>query len=150
MDNDFVKDEEILYRSLPYNKKDYYTIKEGELKISSQAFGDRTMQPSVDRADLCDRNPQKTQHDPRDGVLSLICKDIRMIDDVVKRDEKGNEQLKYKIDVIPRPLENNIAHAQIEPSPEYQNKSNFRKVQERLAKLASDRINKQGWEIKPK
>ncbi len=142
MNSDFVKDEEVLYRSIPYDKRDYYTTKEGELKISSQAFGDRSMKPSVDRADLCDNNPKYTQIDPKDGIVSLICQNVRLID-LTQKDEKGKQELyKYKIDVIPRPEYENIAHAQVEPSPEYKNKQSFRKIQERLAYLAC-------WEIRP-
>jgi hypothetical protein len=42
-----------------------------------------------------------------------------------------------------------LAHAQIEPSPEYKNDKPFRKVIERLAFLANQRISKEGWEIEP-
>ncbi|QMS90513.1 hypothetical protein HUN01_24125 [Nostoc edaphicum CCNP1411] len=38
---------------------------------------------------------------------------------------------------------------QIEPSPSYTNKGTFRKVAEKLARLATERIKKEDWEIKP-
>ena len=72
-----------------------------------------------------------------------------MIDNIVQRDDKGNEILVYKIDVCPRPTDSNPCHAQIEPSPEYKNKAPFRKVIERLALLANERLDQQGWEIEP-
>jgi hypothetical protein len=144
VNKDDVKDEELLFRCVFYGKN-YYTIQDGKLRISSQAFADRNMQPSVDRAILCNNNPEHTQVNSEDGVVGLISQDIRMIDNIIQRDNKGNEQFKYKIDVIPRPIENNFAHAQVEPSPEYKNKSTFRKVQERLARLASEK----GWAILP-
>jgi hypothetical protein len=43
----------------------------------------------------------------------------------------------------------NPAHAEIRPTPAYQTKSVFRKLQERLAFLAMQRIQTQGWEIPP-
>ena len=65
--------------------------------------------------------------------------------DVAQNDSKGKEKFKYKIDVVPRPLPDNEAHAQIEPSPEYETKSVFRRLRERLAIIASE----QEWEIPP-
>lgn len=145
MTQDFVGDDEVLYRCVFYGRINLYQIQDNRAKITSQAFADKAMRPSVDRAELCDKNPCKSQKDEKDGVVSLITKDVRLIDSVTQNDPKGKPEFTYKIDVLPRPVEDNEAHAQIEPSPEYKNKTPFRKLLERLAYLADRR----GWEIEP-
>ncbi|MBD2518183.1 hypothetical protein H6G93_25035 [Nostoc sp. FACHB-973] len=147
--DDVITDDEVLYRCVFRGVDKYYSIGEFGAKVSSQAFADRGMAPSVDRAKLCNCNPKWTQKNPDDAVVSLITGDIRMIDNIVQRDDKGKEILAYKIDVCPRATDSNPSHAQIEPSPEYKNKAPFRKVIERLAFLANERLDKQGWEIEP-
>jgi hypothetical protein len=145
---DFVADDELLYRCVFYETEDgasLYKVENRKVIVSSQAFRDSSLAPSVDRALLCNRNPEHTQKNPKDGVVSLICCDVRLIDSVVQKDSKGREEFTYKIDVFSRPLSNNCAHAQIEPSPEYRSKSVFRKLLERLAFLA----NQREWEILP-
>ena len=105
----------------------------------------RAMCPSVDRASLCGNNPCYSQKDEKDAVVSLITKDVRLIDSVIQNNPKGEPEFTYKIDVLARATEENPAHAQIEPSPEYRNKTPFRKLLERLAYLA----NQREWEIEP-
>ena len=144
MTQDFVGDEEVLYRCVFYDKN-WYQIQGNTATISSQAFTDRGMCPSVDRADLCDNNASYSQKDEKDAVVSLITKDVRLIDSVIQNNPKGELEFTYKIDVLPRPCEDNQAHAQIEPSPEHRNNKPFRKLLERLAYLAKQR----GWEIEP-
>ncbi|MBR8828430.1 MAG: hypothetical protein DSM107014_11120 [Gomphosphaeria aponina SAG 52.96 = DSM 107014] len=143
MDN--VADEEVLYRCVFYGKNNYKIDENNEIRVSSQAFTDRNQRPSVDRASLCNNNPKYSQKDSKDGVVSLITRDVRLIDTVIQNDKKGKEEFTYKIDVKSRPLDENHAHAQIEPNPEYRNKTPFRKLLERLAYLA----NQRGWEIPP-
>lgn len=144
MTQDFVWDEEVLYRCVFYGRN-LYQIQGNTATISSQAFADQAMYPSVDRAGLCDNNPCYSQKNEKDAVVSLITKDVRLINSVIQNNSKGEPEFTYKIDVLPRPLENNQAHAQIEPSPEYRNQTPFRKLRERLAYLA----NQRGWEIEP-
>lgn len=144
MTQDFVADEEVLYRCVFYGKN-LYQIQGNTATISTQAFADRMMRPSVDRAELCESNPCYSQKDEKDAVVSLITNDVRVIDNIIQNNLKGQPEFTYKIDVLPRPLEDNQAHAQIEPSPDYRNKTPFRKLLERLAYLA----NQRGWEIEP-
>ncbi|WP_375476524.1 hypothetical protein [uncultured Nostoc sp.] len=146
--SDVVTDDELLYRCIFCGLDKYYRIGEFGLELSSQAFTDRNQAPSVDRAKLCSYDPQSTQKNPDDGVVSLITGEVRMIN-VSQNDQKGNPVFDYKIDVCPRPTDDNPSHAQIEPSPNYTNKTTFRKVAEKLARLATERIKKQDWEIKP-
>jgi len=144
----FVADDELLYRCVFYTTSDgskNYKLEGSQVVVSSQAFRDIFSSPSVDRAIFCSYNPTYTQKNVEDGVISLICQSVRLIDDVVQRDSKENEEFKYKIDVFPRPLLDNEAHAQIEPTPAYRNKNIFRKLRERLAFLA----NQRSWEILP-
>ncbi len=144
INNNIIGDNEIIHRCVFYGRNCYKII-ENAAKITSQAFTDRSQKPSVDRAILCDFNPQYTQKTPRDGVVSLVVQEVRLIDFIIQNDPKGNLEFLYKIDVIYCPLDNNIAHAQIEPNPEYRNDKPFRKLLERLVYLASQR----GWEIEP-
>ncbi|MUG97109.1 hypothetical protein F7734_34175 [Scytonema sp. UIC 10036] len=147
--DDVVTDDELLYRCV-FHGGNYYQMEEHGVRLSSQAFADRGQAPSVDRAKLCNHNPQWTQKNTNDAVVSLVAGDIRMIDDIVQKDAKGKEIIyAYKIDVHPRPLGDNPAHAQIEPSPAYQNRNVFRKVSEKLARLATERVAHHGWEIEP-
>lgn len=45
MTQDFIEDDEILYRCVFYGKN-YYQIDKNAVKISGQAFADRTQAPS--------------------------------------------------------------------------------------------------------
>jgi hypothetical protein len=105
------------------------------------------MAPSVDRANLCDCDPAWTQKDAKNAVVSLITIDVRQTETVFQPDPKGQPLpfSTYRIDVCSKPVDKNPAHAQIEPSPEYKNRTPFRKLLERLAFLA----NQRGWEILP-
>ena len=144
MTQDFVANEEVLYKCVFYDRN-LYEIQGNMATISSQAFTDRAMCPSVDRASLCGNNPCYSQKDEKDAVVSLITKDVRLIDSVIQNNPKGEPEFTYKIDVLARATEENPAHVQIEPSPEYRNKTPFRKLLERLAYLA----NQREWEIEP-
>jgi hypothetical protein len=123
-----VEDAEILYRSVRLSDGGYKD-ENGTIKISSSAFNDRKMQPSVDRATLKNNEPKNSQKSPTDCVVSLITKDIRE----EKIERNGTE---YVLDVRPYPNEENQAHAIIVSSPEYQNEKAFRKVKEKLSRLA--------------
>jgi hypothetical protein len=151
---DIVTDDEIIYRCVFYDRG-LYRIVDQRLQLSSQAFADRNQMPSVDRATLRGNDPTPTQKNPEDGVVSLLTQAIRQIDSVRQMDAKGKLIAQYKIDVIADPISgqvdqpDNLAHAEIRPTPEYQSKSVFRKLQERLALLATQRIEQQDWEIPP-
>lgn len=139
-----ITDDEKLYRCIFYQGGGY-SIENN--KVSSQAFNDRYLAPSVDRASLC-HFPSYTQKCNKDGVVSLLSKKVRSIDSVQKRGSSGALELIYKVDIIHRPLEDNSAHAQIEPDPEYHNKTVFRKLKEALAVLVNEDSDS-SWEIFP-
>jgi hypothetical protein len=102
----------------------------------------------VDRAKLCNYDPKWTQKSTSDGVVSLIAGEVRLID-INKTDTQGNILSAYRIDVCPRPVDDNPSHAQIEASPDYESGSRFKKVLEKLAFLANQKIKKDVWEIEP-
>jgi hypothetical protein len=68
--NDPVENYEILYRSVRDNE--LIRKESGEIeRISSQAFNDCNLEPSVDRAIFKEHNPALSQKSPSDYVLSL-------------------------------------------------------------------------------
>jgi hypothetical protein len=69
-------------------------------------------------------------------VCSLITKDVRAIDTVVKYSKKGTEEVRHNIDVEPVPLPDNGAHAEIYAVPEISGGRIFQRLLERLAYLA--------------
>jgi hypothetical protein len=144
-----VDDAESLYRRAP---KDSIAYEEGAERISSTAFNDRYNKPSVDRAKL--RNsPEETKDQPTDGIIELSAAEVRGISEVEITDPKTNPPAYYVVDVLPRPVEQdveksikaNLAHAQIEATPHAQANSRFRKIKEALAVIANER----GWLIRP-
>lgn len=147
-----VDNEELLYRrifSIVHSDVQHYKISsEGKINFSTMAFSDKSLSPSVDRACLHGSDAAKTQSTDSDGVIGLIAKNVRAIDDVSS--DKDGVEVVYKIDVIHRPKLENKAHTQIEPSPQYASEKIFnKKVRQRLARLADQRLVSYGWEIEP-
>jgi hypothetical protein len=148
MSDNFVHDDEILYRRIPAGRKLYKYKTDGTIEISSQAFTDREFRVSVDRAVLCGNNPKHTLGNEPGGVVSLVTKDVRNVDDLVRNDSRGNVVQQLKIDVEPAPLLNNPAHAEIYAIPTFtpvDSKGAFHRLYRRLARLAEARQ----WEIPP-
>jgi hypothetical protein len=146
--SDYVKDEETLFRCVFFGRAYYTVCPEGVLRLSSQAFADRNREPSVDRAGLCDHNPSWTQKDEKNGVAKLLTLEVRQIPVSGQNPSPlhgGATQIQYHIDVVPDPLQDNIAHAVVRAIPPYQTKSVFRRVCERLVLIAS----RHGWVIPP-
>lgn len=147
-----VGDGEVLWRNV---RPEEVTYPDGQLKISATAFNDFKKQPSVDRKDL--RNdPSETKKGPVDGVAQLVTSDVRAI--VIQVDPNAKDVAKktqnHKIDVIAREIladpanavDENLAHAQIEASPDYINDTRFKKLKDALCRLAQT----QPWAIEPK
>lgn len=135
---DLVLNDEVLYRRVP-DQKGNYVLESDSYRVSSAAFGDRSMQPSVDRATLCENNPEKCRRHPTDFVASLVTHEVRSISTIPKT-----------IDVMPDPIEdhpelpNNPAYALVIANPEFlpNEKTAFRKLRQALARLCK-------WEIPP-
>jgi len=124
-----VHDEEGLYRNVrndPHN----FAGEGADWRVSQAAFGDRSRQPSVDRAWLRDYEPRNSQHDPADCVVCLVAQDVRTVRDVAPRE----------VDVVPDPvldhhiLPDNPAHALVVTDPALDNNSQFRRLKRALAK----------------
>ena len=150
---DAVSDEELLYRSVsPQRNQCPIDASTGKRRLSSQAFSDATFQISVDRAAFCGNDPTYTQFSPRDGVVGLIAGEVRAIDGISRNDDRGRLIRAQVVDVVPDPVEAadgveaNQAHALIFATPDFDNRSVFRKLLERLNYLAEAR----GWIIEPK
>lgn len=129
-----VPDEEILYRRV-FPSRGHCSVVGGELKISSQAFTDRECEPSVDLASLCEGGAAWTQQgDKAAGVLRLVVRDVRAV-------RITHDKVEPSLDVDPRPLADNVAHAVVVPEPSPKNpKALFRKTIERLAILAAPEL----------
>jgi hypothetical protein len=141
--SNYVQDDEVLYRCVYYDLRAYKLTPSGDLKVTSDAFLDRNKQPSVDRARLCHSDPHYTQgKDKRNGVVYLIAREIRAIDDLIRH---GSSPETYTIDVAPVPLHDNPAHAEIRTSPQIASQNVFRRLRRSLAILA----NNHGWLVRP-
>jgi hypothetical protein len=139
-----VEDQEVLFRRV---KHEWVAYDQGQLRLSSQAFADKGLKPSVNRAAL-KPNPAHTQYEGSDGVAQLVTLEVRQVDTVMQNAQApGQPQLPYRLDVLPRPIlagneegePENLAHAQIESAPDLQTKSRFDKVKDALARLAERR-----------
>ena len=145
-----VDNDEDLFRQVP-NVGSHFAHVEGRLRLSTSAFNDSAFKPSVDRARLNGNDPKRTQKKPSDGVVKLIAQEVRSIAGVVKYEVDGREQTKFKIDVIPDPIEpqdggcGNPAHALIVADPSIGTQGMFKKLKESLARLAEAH----GWIIEP-
>ncbi|HYT03134.1 MAG TPA: hypothetical protein VEL70_09490 [Candidatus Acidoferrum sp.] len=119
MPDDFVRNDEILYRRILASRKLYKIKTDGTIEISSEAFSDRQLRVSVDRAKLCDNNPRQTLGNEPGVVVGLLTSDVRNVDDLTRNDRKGNPLFQFKIDVEPVPLSGNSAHAEIYAIPAF-------------------------------
>lgn len=131
----------MLYRRVKHGRNQV-KVKDGQVRPSSQAFTGHKpkFRISVDRAELCDKDPAHTQQDTSDYICSVVAGEVRSIDAVIQNSPKGKEIRRHNIDIeyTPNPEADpeNDAHADIYPHPELANKQVFRKLQERLALMA--------------
>lgn len=140
-DVDALEEDELFYRRI-LPDKGHFKLADGELRLSSQAFSDRQLEPSVDRARLTEAlgGPAFTQSDPANGVVSIAVGDVRAIR--VEHQPKGEEVSTFVADLQYRPVDGNPAHYVVLLVPTSKKKSVFKKLIERLARRAE-------WVIKP-
>lgn len=138
-----VADDELLYRRVPAGC--YARQPDGTLLILSVAFADRAFRPSVDRAALRGHDPRGMVAAPTDGVVGVVAADVRATDSVDQRDAKGQLVRVLYVDVEPVPLPENPAHAEIFVRPDCPTQGVFRKLCNRLARLANERA----WAVRP-
>jgi hypothetical protein len=134
---DRVSDDEVLYRRVPDIPGDFHKpISGGGRRVTSGAFGSKQKEPSVDRAILCDNNPESSRRKPTECIVSLTAGEVRSI-----------EGFGRTIDVVPDPNPtedpDNSAHALIVSDPPF-SRNQFNKFKQRLAEIADSR-----WEIPP-
>ncbi|SRR6266852_4163072 len=147
MPENFVGNDEILYRRVLPGRNHYKFKPDETIEISSQAFYDPELRISVDRANLCDNNPKRTLGNGS-GVLSLVTIDVRSVVDLSREENQKQVIERFRIDVEPVPLPNNSAHAEIHAIPsftDFDKKRAFKRLCQRLARLAEARK----WEIRP-
>lgn len=127
-----VHDEESLYRRVPDEPHNF--AGEGtQRRVSSQAFADRSRQPSVDRAWLKDNQPRNAKRNPSDCVVGLVAGEVRTKIDVSPKD----------VDVVPNPIKghktepDNPAHALVVTDEPWDNDSQFKRLKKALAKRCS-------------
>ena len=98
--NDFVRDDEELYRRVRSESKfEEYFFDRGKLIINPAAFNDPYKKPSVDRAELKELNPSLSKLDETQGIVSLMTADVRAIKEVETKTE--DEDVVHVVDVIP-------------------------------------------------
>lgn len=141
-----VSDDEILYRRFQIGH--YNTCQlTGKKVISSQAFSDRTLQVSVDRAKINQDEPRKSRILTTDGVVEINAGEVRDVSNISKYDAKKNPLQLQTLLVTADPIKDdaelpdNPAHALIYASPDYDNKAVFKKVMEALALIAVVKIS---------
>jgi hypothetical protein len=142
MPDDFVDNDEILYRRISARRKLYKIRTDGTIEISSEAFSDRHLRVSVDRAKLCDNNPRYTLGNEPGVVVGLLTSDVRNLDGLTRNDQKGNPLVQFKIDVEPVPLLENPAHAEIFAIPAFENddkRGAFHRLCRRLVRLVEEK-----------
>jgi hypothetical protein len=138
---DVVGDSELLYRRIPVGDSNLI-VREQQCHVSSKAFSDRLMRPSVDRAHLREFVPEKSQSNGSDAVVSLMASQVRAISTVVKRDEKGILQTEFTVDIDPLPILENLAHAEIFLLPTSATPKVFKKLMEALAHLVNQKLDR--------
>jgi len=141
---DVVGDDELLYRRIPYRTDHpfYYARQpDGTIRLSASAFGDRNRRISVDRARLTGNQPSRSLSTPNDGVVSVVAHTIRA-ESIAANDSRGRPVETHMLDVIPAPLPENPAHAEIVANPDITSKSAFERLKQMLVRLAE-------WEIYP-
>lgn len=127
---DAVDDDEVLYRRVPQGRGWLEHNERGDCVWTSAAFSDRNNETSVDRAARVN-SPVDSQEEATDGVLILIASGVRAMD--------AGGGRKADVFAAPPPPE----HAQIRLDPRSASNEHFKKLKERLKRIA------RGWAITP-
>lgn len=135
---------EVVFRSIRVDDV-VLLLDTSEWQLSSSAFNDRKMKPSVDRAAI-EPDPYIARQSDDDGVVSLQTRDVQTKVDLVINPNDKPPKVKqfYAVSIFARPIppndpegrKENPAHAQIETAPDFANPSHFKKLREKLCRLA--------------
>jgi len=142
--DELLSDDEWVFRRVP---RESAAVRDGRYQIHSEAFNDRWLKPSVDRAAI--KTAGEAKKSPTDGICTLHVGAVRSVTTVV---HQGTNK-PYQVDVLPRPIKEgnpdnepvNHAHSQVEVDPEFENRSRFNKLKDALTRLAAEK----GWVIEP-
>src|SRR5687768_15922496 len=80
--DDHVDDQELLYHAV--REKHFIRHSETDITVSENAYYDSRKQPSVDRAQLNDSEPQRTRFRESDAIVSLVTADVRGIESIIQ------------------------------------------------------------------
>jgi hypothetical protein len=147
-----VDDTELLYHAV--RRAHFTRHSETDVTVSANAYSDPETKPSVDRAHMRDFEPQRTRFNESDGIVSLITKNVRDINDVFQYTASGQPTGDpYVYDVIWRPVKDdpspnvrdNLAHAQIE-ADRAMNDGTFKRLRRALALMSSKRAELDPYE----
>jgi hypothetical protein len=149
MEPTLIADDEWLYRLVRSHE---YAVREGRVFFSASAFNDRGFKPSVDRSALR-HDPSVMKVEATDGVAKCLTETVRAscrieIDgDAVTRAKGDPAKLAvipmYFADAVHQPIKRseteaeNLAHSQVECTPEMLSSSRFKKLKEALARIAT-------------
>lgn len=145
----FVEDAELLYRSVRANS-DEYKVQDGKIFISTSAFADRNLRPSVDRSSMRER-PEDARLNATDGVTALITSEVRSIRNLRVKPDDPKDAAVYEIDAKHDPKlrtdtqPENLAHCMILCTPDVTKNHFNKRVKEALAIIAT----KHGFIVKP-
>lgn len=124
-----VEDSEWLYRRVDPLKVDW---RGGRCRPGSQAFGPIENGMSVDRAELCDHDPNHVKKKPTDHVCSATAGAVRNIK--TEKFSKGKSTGEfYGTDVRATPEEHNVAHADVHETREFPSRSMYKRLKASLA-----------------
>lgn len=150
METSIVEDAELLYRSVR-NLQDLFSVVEGKLRVSENAFNDPEFKPSVDRSSMR-TDPKDARLSETDGVLAVSAQEVRGIATVLVNPADRSNTDCYAVDAIHRPLtaeqnngRDNLAHCQVECQPGITRNHFNKKLRNKLAQLAETR----GWIVSP-
>lgn len=142
-EDNYVCDQELLYRRVPDRPGDFYKpIDGGGYRVTSGAFQDKRglppseQKPSVDRAKLHDNDPEKSRKRVGDCVVSFTAVEVREIN--------GFGPIDVVADPNPPEDPHNSAHALIIAQEPFASRSKFDKFKQVMARIADSR-----WEIPP-
>ena len=142
---DDVADNEYLYRSV--RPADLRTAGGSSFTITSQAFSDRGLRASVDRAFLVGYDPDRSRLSPEQAIVVLTAFDARAQGPIEYFSPRPVGYIgvwppkRFTVGVSSDPLPINPAHAVIHLLPfENEDASPFRKLKERLAGIVNAKL----------
>jgi hypothetical protein len=133
-----VSDDENLYRSIWLKPQCFSLDENGALRVSPEAFADKSKRPSLFRHDLCDAPPHSNppRLGPDQAVASLLAGNIREKAGPIVHQAEKREPVTYLIDIAPDLSDGqHRSHAIVFATPAFETRRAFEKLKLRLALL---------------